>query len=144
MICATAVPITASAITEPVSFHPGTSDGSCARPNGSSTTRPPTIEVAERTSPLVCAISRWPQRLPTAYATDATTTAIVPATPHQPPFGCTPPKKPTPTRPGTPATRRSTRTRAERAQARSARTTEHTTTGCLKRQQDDDRLRVVT
>ncbi len=56
------------------------------------------------------AISRWPQRLPTAYETDATTTASVPATPHQPPCGCTPASTPTPTRPTRKPTSRSPRT----------------------------------
>src|SRR5436190_22626656 len=99
MICATAVPITASAITEPLSFQPGTCDGICHSPSGSSTISPPIIELAESTSPLVRPISRWPQRAPTAYETDATTTAIVPATPHQPPFGWIPASTPTPAQP---------------------------------------------
>ena len=56
------------------------------------------------------AISRWPQRLPTAYETEATTTASVPATPHQPPSGCTPASTPTPTRPSRKPASRSPRT----------------------------------
>src|SRR5207248_10353902 len=97
MICASAVPITASATTEPLSFQPGTCEGSCQSPSGIRTTSPPIIEVAASVRPLVRATSRCPQRLPTAYETDATTTAIVPATPHQPPCGCTPASTPTPT-----------------------------------------------
>ena len=107
MICASAVPITARASTDPLSFQPGICEGSCHSPNGSSTTKPPIIVLAASVRPLVCATRRWPQRLPTAYATDAITTASVPAAPHQPPSGWMPASTPTPTSPTMkPASRR--------------------------------------